>query len=231
MIYLNYAALGAVRLSSDGLGPVDSIAHPLKAGRYHGTVWLNDEIEGTFILNIEAEGDGDQVDIDLASIGKVGKAILKQGPPVFSGGCLKDAPVYAMFHCEEERTGYRVLLAKVGEDKSEFDSKALSKGDYYILTPLKPGSWKITTSAGKEGSLIVEEAKPTAKARASQHGATIVTDGKTIKPARTKIVSGDGVVFEITGKKVAIEVALAQSGRPSGQIRPKVRIPGRIKRP
>jgi hypothetical protein len=228
-IYINYAAMRAIRLRSDSLGPVNSIAHPLKAGRYHGTVWLNDQFEGTFIINVEAEGDGEQVNIDLAGISKGDKASSLNNPPLFSTGCLKDYPVFAVFHCDDDRSGFRVLLTKVGEEQSEFDSRTLSEGDYYMLTPLKPGVWKIMTSTGTEGSLVVEEAKPTAKPRTSQSGAMIRTDGKVLEPAKVKIVSGDGVVFEITGGKVTIEVALEQDQKPSGKTRPGFRFPGRIK--
>lgn len=223
--YLNYAALGAVRLSSNALGPVDSIGHPLDPGRYRGVVWRGDSVYGHFTIEVGDEGEGDQVDIDLADMARASE---KGATPHFRTGPRARSPVFAVFHCDGDLSGFRAVLTKDDDRKIVFDTAALGPGDYYILTPLKPGRWLIGGTGGAKGAILVHEAKPGDKPRESQSGAMIRADGKTFKPAEVSVASGDGVVFEIAGEKLAIDVVLQDdTGNRTGRRPVGVRYYGR----
>lgn len=212
--YLNYAAMAATRLRSDGLGPTDSIAHPLAPGRHLGTVWLGDAPVGRFTIEVGEEGDGEQIDIDLARVGEKSACAAAH---TFHAAPQRGSPVFAVFHNSAQRSGYRVELRHEGKRETVFNSAALGAGDYYILMPLQPGRWTLRTAQGAQGSLAVEPARPDEKPRPSQLGTMIRTDGTTFDPAEAKIMSGDGLVFEVTGANVAIEVAReAEKGKPTG---------------
>lgn len=231
-MYLNYAAMAATSLRSDRLGPTDSIGHPLEPGRYVGTVWLGEALHGRFTIEVGEEGDGEQVDIDLAGVG--GKSACAASL-AFRAAPRRGAPVYAVFHNGSDRSGFRVELTHEAKREPVFDSGALGAGDYYILMPLQPGRWTLRTGAGARGCVTIEQARPGEAPRASQLGTIIRTDGKSFEPAEATIMSGDGLVFEVTGSGVAIEVTRdAEKGSPTGP-RPSgvrfVRATSRVSRP
>lgn len=211
-VYINRAALSATRLQSSSLGPVDSIGHPLLPGKYYGVVSLKNVQVGTIAVEVNESGSGEQIDIDLATATAPGP----QSAALRTGLASKDTPVFAVFHSTGAESGYHVTLTPSGGRRSVFDSRSLGKGDYYILTPLKPGTWTLSTPKGAKGLLVVSQAAPTDKPRPSSQGAMIRTDGKSFDPRESRLVSGDGVVFEVTGDDVEIEVTLDEQ-EPSGK--------------
>ena len=219
--FVNLAAIGATSFRSDRLGPLDSVAHPLKPGDYAGEVWRGDDRVGTFTIEVDDDGDGEQIEVDLCAVGKPGF-----DKPRFRGGSLDAAPVYAVFHCEGERTSLHVVLRDRRNRDSLFDSRALQPGDYYIVTVARPGQWKMK-SGRATGVLVVQQATPSAKPRASASGAMIRIDGAKFDPDRAEIVSGDGAVFEITGKDIQIALKLAVERRQAGKQKVGVRYFGR----
>ncbi|HEX2764243.1 MAG TPA: hypothetical protein VHM92_10450 [Allosphingosinicella sp.] len=205
---VNLAAIGAVEFRSDRLGPLDSIAHPLNPGIYHGDIWHGDTQVGSLTIQVAPGGSGDQVEIDLSEA-------VAGGHLQYRGHSDDENPLFVVFHSGGEASGFHVVLDADERDGAHFDSRALQPGDYFIVTPVRPGRWKMTygdQDAGA-GMLTVAQAVPAAKPRQSASGAMIRADGRSFAPSTAKIVSGDGVVFEVTGQDVAIRLSSAD-GRP-----------------
>lgn len=228
MAYVNIAAIGATSFRSDRLGPLDSVAHPLNAGTYRGEVWRDDVRFGSFVLEVADAGDGEQIDVDLCSVEK-SHACDVGGAAAYRSGAARGYPVFAVFHCSSGIDGLYVLLHDQGEQGLVFDSRVLQQGDYYIVTPVRPGAWTMRTGKAGKGMLHVSEPKPVVEPRASAAGASIRVDGKSFNPAKADIVAGDGVAFEITGQDVAIllELERIEEKKKKGPRKIGIRIPGR----
>ena len=209
---INLAAISAVELRSDRLGPLDSIAHPLDPGSYAGQIWSGDTQVGSFTIDIEPGGQGDQITIDLSTATSPGTSCAR-----YRGGAIEGYPLYAVFHCGGQASGLHVVLDAADRKDAHFDSRALQAGDYYAVTAVRPGQWALSSgrSKGAQGKVTVTEARPDGKPRPSQCGATIKADGKSFNPNSASVVSGDGIVFEVGGPDVAIRLALGD--RPAGK--------------
>ena len=221
--FLNIAAIGATSFASDALGPLDSVAHPLEPGQYRGEAFQGDVRIGAFNLVVGDDGSGEQIEVDLC---EVVKGAGELGP--FRGGRAKGQPLFAVFHCDHGREGLRVVLRRASARDVIFDSQALQAGDYYIVTPVRPGTWTMRSGKSGKGQLVVMPAKPGKQPRASAMGMMIKADGESFRPANIKIPAGDGIAFEITGKDVAIRLELADKRGSFAKGRKKVglRIPG-----
>lgn len=204
---INRAIFSAMAIRSDALGPLDSIAHPLAPGVYDGEVWKGDTFIGRFRIEAAEGGDGEQVDIDLCRIA----ASQDKQAAAFQLGLYEKQPAFAVFHCGGGASGFHVLLRGAAR-KVIYDTRKMQPGDYYIVTPIKPGKYAVALagrSRGKSATLTVEQAKPDGKARTSERGAMIIVKAG-FEPAEAKIVSGDGVVFEIAGPDTAISLTPAR---------------------
>jgi len=203
-VYLNMAAISATKFSSNALGSLDSVAHPLQPGQYRGEAFQGDVRIGTFIIEVAESGSGDQIEVDLCDIPK-----SMSETPVYRGGCIKGQPLYAVFHSDRGREGLSAVLYGANERKAVFDSRALASGDYFIVTPVRPGGWTMRSGKTAKGQLIVDPAKPGKQPRASAMGVMIKADGKSFTPANAKIPAGDGVAFAVEGRDVVISLELA----------------------
>jgi len=225
--YFNMAAIGATSFASNSLGPLDSVAHPLDPGKYLGEAFHGDVSIGAFILEVADGGSGEQVEVDLCQVSNRAGAAA-----VFRGGRAADQPLFAVFHCDHGRDGLYVILRDASGRKTVFDSRALQTGDYYILTPVRPGTWIMRSGKSGKGQLVVEPAKPSKKPRVSAMGVMIKADGNSFTPAEAKITSGDGIAFEIAGKNVSISLELPkqQSSFVKGQKKIGLKIAGPARR-
>ncbi|HVQ08680.1 MAG TPA: hypothetical protein VMS43_09620 [Allosphingosinicella sp.] len=219
--FVNLAAVAATSFRSDQLGPLDSVAHPLKPGEYRGEVWRGDEPVGSFRLAIAESGAGDQIEVDLCAVESKASSAAS-----FASGPVDRTPVYAVFHCDGERGGLRVVVRSSSGKEVEFDSRKLQAGDYYIVTPVRPGDWEMRTGKrGGVGTLTVASPKPAREPRASRGGATIKVNGDSFVPDRATITAGDGAAFEVTDKDVAIALTLVEDKPKPGRRAVGVRYP------
>ncbi len=190
--YLNFAALSTAELNSDALGPLDSLAHPLSPGGYFGAFFRKGERQGSFEIKIATEGTGDQIEIDFA--------VLERDPASepFTCGAAKGQNPFVVFHTSGEKAGYHVVLTPNTKGARGYDSRRLEAGDYYIVTPVRPGRYQATAGKAREpATLAVAPAKPDGKPRASAAGAMLRVTTGGIHPKAAQLVSGDGAVFEI----------------------------------
>lgn len=222
--FVNMAAIGSVRSASDGLGPLDSVAHPLQPGAYRGETWLGDVRLGTFALEVADQGDGEQIEVDLCSVSE-----REAAAAAFRSGPVQGTPVYAVFHCDHGNTGLYVIVRDKSGRGVVFDSRKLQPGDYYIVTPVRPGVWTLATNKKAAGELEVQPPTPAKAPRASAAGAMIKVDDKAFSPPRAQIVAGDGIAFEVGGKDLAIRLDLKQRAGAfaKGRRRVGIRYPGR----
>jgi len=221
--FVNMAAMSAMSFRSDALGPLDSVAHPLVAGKYRGEAWRGDVRLGSFVLDVDDDGDGEQIEIDLCTIGSQNASMAAP----FRSGQARGYPVYGVFHCDGGTEGLHVIVHDEGEQGPVFDSRALKPGDYYIVTPVRPGNWLLSTGKAGKGVLTVKEPTPGKKPRASAAGAMIKVDDNGFNPAKTQIEAGDGVAFEVTGRDVSIRLVLdAREGARKWRRKVGLRIPG-----
>jgi hypothetical protein len=225
---VNYAALAATTFSSRAIGPLDSIAHPLEPGlgTLYGEVWLENQMLGTFTIDVVEGGSGEQVDVDLSDIAnnKAGNS------PHFQLGRVGSIPAFAVFFCSGEPYGLHATLRNKDETHI-YDSRELVIHDYYVLTPVRPGRYLIDVAGAraKDGVLTVEQARQDkdGRPRPSAKGVNIVvTDG--LEPRESRIVSGDGVVFEIRQDGVSVFLLLEPPKQKETGPRPVgIRYPGR----
>jgi hypothetical protein len=209
-VRVNLAALATRQFRSDRLGPLDSIAHPLGQGVYGGEVWRDDVRVGSFAIEVTAGGNGDQIDLDLCAV-----AAADSGQMQFRGETADGYPLFAVFHCGSGRSGFHVRLGQQDGGGAAFDSRALQQGDYYIVTPIRPGRWSMAGGDGQgaSGTLGVRRAQPTGRPRPSACGTMIKAECDGFGPKTAEIVSGDGAVFEIAGNDVIIRIALDERER------------------
>lgn len=214
--FVNYAALAVQEIRSDTLGPLDSIAHPLDPGNYEGVVFRGDAHVGDFQIEVVEGGNGEQVELDFSLFDK------NKGPIKLFAGAPKGQKVYAVFHCDGQKKGYRVLLHDVKHEKVRFDSRELGRGDYFIFMPIKPGEY--TLGSGKKlqfkGKLLVEQAKPEESPRASSLGAMIQITAKGLNPEEIRVRSGDGVVIAIDTDDVVVVAKLQDKKLPKKETHP-----------
>ena len=202
------------------------MAHPLDTGKYRGDVWQGDKRLGSFELEVADKGDGEQIEVDLCQFDRH----QATSPAAFRSGRMQGQPVYAVFHCDSGVEGLYVIVRGQDDRGVVFDSRVLQPGDYYIVTPVRPGEWSMRTGKAGKGSLAIKDPKPAREPRASASGATIRVDGASFNPAKAEIVAGDGVAFEVTGRDVSIRIELEnrkQDSRP-GRRKVGLRIPGRL---
>lgn len=222
--FVNLAAMGATSFRSECLGPLDSVAHPLDVGSYRGDVWRGDAQLGSFLLEITEAGDGEQIEVDLCAI----DAKQAAEAALFRSGRVQGQPVYAVFHCDSGTDGLYVIVQDRSGGGVVFDSRVLQRGDYYIVTPVRPGTWNMQTGKNGKGVLTVAHPNPGKNPRPSAAGAAIEVDGKSFSPDKAEIVAGDGVAFQVTGKDVSIRIDLQEEKRPRERRKVGLRIPGKL---
>lgn len=213
-VYINLAALATTEFRSDSLGALDSVAHPLEPGLYRGNVFRNKSHLGNFEINVLEDGTGEQIEIDVAKI-EEGSSSLS-----FTGGAPKnqqDHKVFAVFYSGNEKSGYYVTLINLKKKDAAYDSRKLSKGDYFIFTPVQPGTYKIGNDSKKSKlcKLIVENAQPSNEPRPSQAGVTLVATSEGMEPKDAKIISGDGVVVQVSQDGILIHAEMEKGKNPA----------------
>ena len=205
--YINLAAINTSTYSSESLGPLDSVAHPLEPGRYLGNLFRGKSHIGRFDIHVKEDGLGEQIEIDLAEI-EEGISSTSFTSGLAHGQDIRT--VFAVFHSGKEKSGYHVTLHAL-DNKKIYDSRKLSLGDYYIITPLYPGRYDLYSGTLKRNPCIVtvEKATPTDEPRASQYGVTLEATSELVNPLVATIVSGDGLVVKIIDDDVTIYMELA----------------------
>src|SRR4029453_3112515 len=135
---------------------------------------------GSFLLEVADKGDGEQIEIDLCGVGPKSPCSAE----AYRSGPMEGHPVYAVFHCDQGAMGLYVILRDQAGRGVLFDSRALQAGDYYILTPVRPGAWSMETGKSGRGQILVKDPKPSKKPRASAAGAMVKVGDKGFAPDR-----------------------------------------------
>jgi hypothetical protein len=200
-IRLNQHAFGATGFDSAGLGVLAYVMHPLPdAGVYRGTVVFGRGVAAAFLVHVEEAASATQADLDLWELagpqtrsGQLGEHEFHVKP----GG-------HAVFYVSQGPAGYRVSLSALNPQplppkKEPWDSGKLEKGDLFVVTPLRPGTYVAKAKgASGEGKVTIAALKPE-PGRSFRAGAPheIAVDAKGFHPATVASKPTEGLVFKI----------------------------------
>jgi len=223
-MFINQAVLNTVNMKSDALGVLDSIAHPFQyPGQYQGQVMVGKTMVARFVIDIRAEGNGEQVTVNLDEVTKNKKVTRLTG-----GKADGKVPVYALFHATSARD-YHVIIKGSDGKSVVFDSRKLDTGDIYIVMPVQPGDYDIGDGKKSLAKLNVAQAKPGDKAQIMERGAALKVTKEGIKGGTIKIMSGQPVTFEME-RKGAVHLSLSGKKSPKKDWKQQ-KAPDAIKRP
>lgn len=227
--FINTHALSAERFDSARLTVLAMIAHPLsQTGTYSGTI-LAGEIEmGRFMIETRPEHPLTQINLDLAKTLPRISASDRQ-PAAYK---LKTGG-YLMLLVSEGPGGFRVRLERAADEKkardksgSVFDSARLGKGDLFLVTPLRPGKWRMSEPGrGAEGTMTVAYPVLGKTPHRPDGPVRIKLADRAFEPAKVQIGPAQTVVFEIDAEPVSVVVTLSapDDGKPDRRPPPDVR--------
>jgi hypothetical protein len=147
-----------IGLDSAALTLLGSIVHQFtEAGEYRGVALRASVTTAVFYLTVEKDRAINQVSIDLAALVEPATS----PPPRCSCGKVHDGPSqghfllsaggHAVFHVSGGQGGFAVRLGKASDkpQPKDFDSTALTGGDLFAATILRPGRYSVKNLAQK----------------------------------------------------------------------------------
>ncbi len=200
---INPFVFSQVNLDSASLTMLTSVVHKIaESGNYDGIIHRGTDIVGLFRLaasNLPSEKCAvetrNQVNIDLKSLDLPAEDHIdsqsKNCFQVRTGG-------YVVFHLSNGAGGYSVELTKTGTEskgKLVFDSRKLGESDYFVATPLRPGTYSILNVETKvKAELVV--AYPEIGKIPKQHQTTKAECSQNaITPEKIKINPTESLMF------------------------------------
>ena len=153
---------------SDGIGVLGSLALPLqREGEYSGRVLRDRREVGTFRIAVAHDATSTQADVDLADLVDEGAGEKNscgcqgkdegdvEGASIIKGG-------YLMLYASQGPGNFQVVVDYVprdGEGMQVYDGHHLQRGSIFIVTLIRPGSYRMRDLAGK-GEGVIEVAYP-----------------------------------------------------------------------
>lgn len=192
---------------SGSLGVLAYLMHPIaEPGNYQIEVRKNEAIVDAFGIEIVEKASANQLDFDLA------KTYNQKRTDGANCKCCDDDHSslslipggYLVFYVSNGHRGYSVRVLKKDAERTrvEFDSTALNKGDIFVLSLMEPIAYQLENLVtGAKGRINVSfEYKDKMKLRPSETPVVNVKAGKVFEPAEIKIMSTQGIVFNILEK-------------------------------
>lgn len=208
---VNTHALQQTVVESANLAVLGMVAHPLPdEGNYQGTVYRGTAEVATFNVSVDGDFKDRQADVDLSALAphrRRQREALKA--PTYSL-----APEsFLLLYVSQGPGGYSVRLDKLGRGKPRrvFDTRNLRKGDLFVASLLRPGTYEMTDRSGKgKGKITV--AYPVAGKKPYQPSSpeTVTVTEKGFQPSKVNIGAAQGIVFNVETDKSAIAVSLAK---------------------
>jgi hypothetical protein len=140
-------------LDSAGLTLLSAIAHPCGiTGTLTGEVTSNGVIVASFQLIVEESGAPTQANIDLAALasgdpGSSGSRGCECGSGSATGTVFRTGKGgYALFYVTSGSQAYAVRMTAAHSKGPGFDSTKLGPGDFFTVSPLRPGRYRATNT-------------------------------------------------------------------------------------
>lgn len=170
------------------------VCHPLAPGTYHGAVYHKDSPVGNFIVYCQPGEVPAQADIDLSGfINKTdGSCDCTTNEIIYK---VKDGG-FAVFYSSQGESGFHVELKN--EEKGNYSTRKLKKGDIVISLLLRPGSYEVTGSDKQRLALSVDVPRDDKNYQEYLSTPTSVTlTDKGFMPASIKAMPGQGLVVKL----------------------------------
>jgi hypothetical protein len=210
---INTHALRQIQIESGSLGILGSLAHPLgDEGDYVGIVSKNDAQVAAFRLRVDGKVSVPQVDVDLAGLLPEAKGRAERHrEPAY----VVTQKGYLVLLVSQGPGGFSVSVEKVATDKSKpqrvYDSRSLQRGDVFIVTPLRPGSYDMTDSVGKaKGHIRVAYPEVATGRYEPPAPVTVTVTERGFNPAKVELRAAQSVVFQIESSNASLIVNLAE---------------------
>ncbi|MCG8604665.1 hypothetical protein MJD09_06655 [bacterium] len=199
---------------SGALGGTTSVVHQFcEDGEYKGVVRQRGQVVGQFAFHVDDQSSVGQADFDLAVI-----ASDQQNSEEYQC-CCKDregkgvviSPKgYALFYASRG-TGFSVRVGKLESRKPDFNSERLTSGDLFALSLLEPTKYSLRdTQSNAEGEIEVVFTARHAKRLPSLQPIRVEVTDSGFTPSNLKLVSTQGLVFQIQDKSRVLIEKLAE---------------------
>jgi hypothetical protein len=150
---INRGTLLQSGFDSGRLTPLCLVIHKFQtAGEYLGTVLRDDRPAGNFRLSVNRNSTDKQVNIDLAAL----PAAEPRQPGIQPATQFTIQPGgNVVFYVSRTQGGNAVVVHPAGAPAQVvFDSRALDKGDVFLVTLLRPGQYQLTNTVNKIQSQV-----------------------------------------------------------------------------
>lgn len=226
----NLALLNTNQFDSGALGMMAMVIHPFtEAGQYRGSVLRAGKVVGDLTFLVDESSTVMQLDIDLATVGlqkrQSGQDCDCHATPVPPAKVVSPRG-FVLFYASGG-SGYAVNVSHAS-GKTRFDSGRLEKGDLFALSLLEPAQYEGTnalTQARIDVAVEMLDGSPKElKARfAALETANITVGDGGFKPEKLRVVSAQGVVFQINEPSRIVIRKKADSGQSRERVGPKAR--------
>jgi len=225
---INTYAFRQTSIDSANLGVLGVVAHPISNdGEFEGSVFQNAVQAKTFHLTVSEQMKNKQADVDLFTlVAQCQRQRTRYEEPSYSMA----ENGYVVFFVSQGPGGFHVLLKEQRKQKSRrvFDSRKLQKGDFFIVSLLRPGIYEMAEKYAKaEGKITIAYPKIEKQPYVPKPPETVIVSEAGFKPSNLKLGAAQGVIFTIETSKAAVKVNLKEPsngpGRKKGQTRDKVR--------
>ncbi len=208
---VNTFALQQTVVESSSLAVLGMVAHPLPdEGNYQGTVYRGGSEVATFNVSVDADFKDRQADVDLSALAPH----RRRQREAHKAPDYSLAPEsYLLLYVSQGPGGFSVRLDKLGKGKPKrvFDTRNLRKGDLFVASLLRPGTYEMTNRSGEgKGQITVAYPEAGKKPYLPSPPETVVVTEKGFKPSKVKVGAAQGVVFNVEADKSAIAVSLAK---------------------
>ena len=212
---INPFVFSQVNLDSASLTMLTSAVHKIsEPGIYDGTIQRGSDTVGRFRVDASDSppekcgvDSKNQVNVDLKSLDlPVADHIESQSKNCFqvrTGG-------YIVFHLSNGAGGYSVELRKAGTEcsgKIVFDSKKLNESDYFVATPLRPGTYNVINVETKAKAELVVAYPEVGKIPKQPQATKVECTQKAITPVKIKINPTESLLFSFKAlSRIKIEL-------------------------
>jgi len=199
-----------IGLDSASLTMMGSIVHTFtEPGSYRGALHRGPEVRANFYITADKTSPVAQATIDLTALdaaahpadGDKGECCCpKTGDGPAGGNRFTLNPRgYTLFHVSGGVGGYWVSVRKIDAAQTDrgYDSRALSPGDIFSATIIRPGTYSMTNvSTNASGEIVVSYPVIGEKAYRPPNPIRIDCGPQSFEPAKIALQPGQGMLFQ-----------------------------------
>jgi hypothetical protein len=223
-VYVNHHIFTQTTVDSGALTQLGVVVRQFpRPGDYLGTIFHREQPVGRFYLSIDKSCPATQVNIDLATVGRdAGAEGCSGGVP--AAGFVVGPEGYVVLHVSHGAGGFAAAVAALGESREReaesFDSRALTAGDLFGVTLIRPGTYQVT-NLDTEATAEIVVAYPRVgdqPFRPADPVAVQCTDSG-FEPSSIQIEAAQGQVYQVQTSRpsrIRVELVEPDDGSPRG---------------